>query len=558
MKKTCAVSKKEFEITESDLKFYERLGVSIPTLCPEERQRRRISFRNFRSLYHRRCDATDKKIISMYHADQPFPVYDQQYWWGDGWDPKDYGKDFDFSRPFFEQYKEMSDTVPRYAIANVQCENSEYSNFAWGSRNCYLVFGCVRDEDCMYGHIVWDSKNCVDNLYLFRCEWCSNCTDCMDCYDLHFSTECTSCNESYFLHDCRSCLNCFACTNLRNKEYYFFNKECTKEEYEEKLKKVFPLTPRTITDGKKWLEKLKKEECIYPPLFGTKNEDVSGNHIYESKNVVESYDAKQGEDSKALYTAYKQIHCQDISFTGDESRFSYNCLTIGQTENLICCHKVFMSNDIAYSECCYSSHDLFGCMGMRNAAYCILNKQYSKEEYFALREKIIEHMKKTPLRQGSAGQASEWGEFFPIELSPFAYNEAIVNEYYPLTKEEVIERDWKWREEENGTKYEGPKYEIPDDINDVKDEILDKILTCEKTGKNYRIVKPELEFYRRMKLPIPRLCPDRRHEARIEIRNPRKLWDRKCDKCGIDIQTTFSPDRPEQIYCEKCYLECVE
>ena len=547
MQKTCTVSGKKFKITDDDLKFYEKMGVPAPTLCPEERQRRRISFRNFTQLYRRKCDATGKDIISMYHTKQPFPVYENEYWWSDSWDGKQYAQDIDFKKPFFQQYDELAKKVPRFSTFNLQAENSKYSNFSWMSKNCYLVFGCVRDEDCLYGHIVWDSKDCVDNLYIFRCEWCSNCIDCVDCYDVHFSTESANCNKSYFLHDCRGCTNCFGCTNLRNKQYHFMNHECNKTEYFEKLKNVQPFTERTLNNGKFWLEKTKKEQCIFPPLFGVKNENVHGNHIYESKNCYQCFDSKQCEDSKYLYTAHGEQNCYDVSFTGANARFCYDCLTIGNSESLIFSHGINQCSNLAYCEFCYSSHDLFGCNGLRNAQYCIFNKQYSKEEYFTLRKEIIEHMKKT----------EEWGEFFPIELSPFAYNEAIVNEYFPLSKEKVLANKWILKDEESSTRYEGPRIKIPDTIAEVSDDICRQILTCEATGKNYRIQKEELTFYRKMNLPIPKICPDERHKQRMALRNKRTLHARTCDNCGVDIQTTFAPERPEKVFCEKCYLDAI-
>jgi len=39
----------------------------------------------------------------------------------------------------------------------------------------------------------------------------------------------------------------------------------------------------------------------------------------------------------------------------------------------------------------------------------------------------------------------------------------------------------------------------------------------------------------------------------MNLRNPRKLYERNCDKCGEDIQTTYEPSRPETVYCEECY-----
>jgi len=235
MRRTCAASGVPFEISAEDRRFYEKMGVPPPQLSPEERQRRRIAFRNFRSLYRRPCDGTGKTTIAMYDVDSPFPVYSHEYWWSDAWDAGGYSRDFDFGRPFFEQYKQLSDVVPRFAVMNVQAENCIFSNMVYSSHNCYLVFGCVCSEDCLYGHIVWDSRNCVDTLYAYRCEWCSHSIDIVDCYGLHYSTECAGCRESYFLHDCKNCKNCFACTNLRNRQYCFYNEQYTKDEYCERV-----------------------------------------------------------------------------------------------------------------------------------------------------------------------------------------------------------------------------------------------------------------------------------------------------------------------------------
>ncbi len=548
MKKSCTVSGKEFEITDDDLKFYEKMGVSAPTLCPDERQRRRISFRNFRNFYHRKCDATGKKIISMYSPENKFPIYENSYWWSDKWDGYSYEMDFDFSRSFFEQYKELSEKVPRIDTVKVNCENSIYTNFAFHSKNCYLVFGCIKNEDCCYGNIVWHSKNCIDCLYVYRCELCSNSVDLVDCYDVHCSTESANCSESYFLHDCRNCKNCFGCTNLRNAQYCFQNEQLTKDEYFEKLKHIFPLSYSIFEQGRLWMEDKKKKKCFFPELFGLKNERVSGNHIYESKNIFHGFDVKGSEDSKFLYTVGFAEDCMDISFSGAEKmKYCYDCLTLVGTENLVGCHSIQNSNNIAHSEFCYYSHDLLGCTGLKKAQYCILNKQYSKDEYFVLREKIVQHMKET----------GEWGEFFPIELSPFGYNETMAQEYFQLTKEECLARGWKWKDEEKTIKYSGPKYEIPNTIEEVSEDILKKILECETCKKNYRLVKPELEFYRKMKLPIPRNCPNCRHKARMVLRNPRILFSHRCDKCQKNIKTTFASNRLEIVYCEECYLKTI-
>lgn len=544
--KRCAVSGKEFTIRDDDKRFYEKMGIPEPTFCPEERQRRRIAYRNFRSLYRRTCDATGKTVISMYHQDQPFPIYESEYWWGDAWSASDYAQEVQEGISFLDQYYELAQKVPRLAIFNANCENCAYSNFAWMSKNCYLVFGCVRNEDCLYGHIVWDCQNCVDNLYIFRCEWCSECIDCVDCYDLHFSTECTHCSESYFLHDCRSCKHCFGCTNLRNKEYYWFNQKLTRQEYEQKMKDLQPFSQEVLEQGRTWLEKEKKEQCVFPPLFGTQIEDCSGNHLYECKNCRQSFDAKKGEDSKFLYTSYAQENSYDISFTGDRTRYCCDSLTLFECEDCAFVHSLNNCDNAYYSEFCYNCSHIFGCNGLRNKKYCILNKQYSKEEYFERKEKLIQEMK----------SRGEWGEYFSIKKSPFAYNEAIVNEYYPLSKEEIQEQGLLWREAEETTSYDGPNVTVPSGAGESVD--TDTIYTCSKTGKNYRVLNEEIHFYKRVRLPCSSICPDERHNLRMELRNPRKLYDHQCAECSCDIQTTYDSKRPEKILCEACYLKVVE
>ncbi|MBT3349056.1 hypothetical protein HN954_02715 [bacterium] len=551
MKKICAVSKKEFEISAADLEFYKKMDVPPPSLCPEERQRRRISYRNFRSLYRRKCDATGKNLISMYHEKQEFPVFENSYWWGDDWDAKSFGRDFDFERNFFEQYAALANEVPRMATLNVNSENCTYSNFSWLSKNCYLVFGCVRDEDCLNGHIVWDSKNCIDNLYIFRCEWCSECVDCVDCYDTHFSTECTTCAESFFCHDCRGCKNCFGCTNLRQKEFWFLNEKCSREKYFEKLRAIQPFSRETISNGKFWLEKSKKESCIFPPFFGVKNENVSGNHVYESKDCHDCFDVKQCEDSKFLYTAHGEKNCRDISFTGATSDFCLECLAIGDANNLRFCHATNNSSNLTYCEFCYNCKNCFGCNGLRNAEFCILNKQFSKSEYETLSTKIIQKMRKT----------AEWGEFFPMKNSPFAYNEAIVQEYLPLKKEEILALELRWHdtpprtEKSSFLKEDLGEFKIPEKMENIGDEILEQILSCETCENNFKIQSAELKFHRKINLPLPTICPDCRHSERMKLRNPRTLFLRECKNCAQKIKTSFSPNRTEKVLCEKCYLK---
>jgi hypothetical protein len=150
----------------------------------------------------------------------------------------------------------------------------------------------------------------------------------------------------------------------------------------------------------------------------------------------------------------------------------------------------------------------------------------------------------------------EWWEFFPSSISPFWYNETVANEYFSLTKENALKKWFKWSDYESPfpkVKKIIPASKLPDNISQIPDDILNWAIECEVTKKPFRIIKQELDFYRKHNLPIPKRHPDQRHLDRMALRNPRKLFDRKCDKCWKDIKTTYSSERLEIVYCEDCY-----
>jgi len=110
-------------------------------LCPSCREQQRFSFRNERKLYKRICDASGKEIISVYNPESPCVVYQQDIWWSDSYNPTDYGMEIDFSRSFFEQYRELFLKVPKSSIQNANSIGSEYTNYSHNNRNCYSLVG---------------------------------------------------------------------------------------------------------------------------------------------------------------------------------------------------------------------------------------------------------------------------------------------------------------------------------------------------------------------------------------------------------------------------------
>ena len=210
-------------------------------------------------------------------------------------------------------------------------------------------------------------------------------------------------------------------------------------------------------------------------------------------------------------------------------------------ERAIACHTIPSCSDICYSEFCHSSRDVFGCIGLKNAQYCILNKQYSKEEYQSIRAEIIESMK---IR-------GEWGEFFPCELSPFAYNESIVHEYLPLPADEISKRGLRLVEKKTLCAPEEAK--VPPEHPDLSELDIGQIYKCSQTGRAFRLQKAEVELCRRLQIPLPSKAPDTRHEARMSIRAPRNLSYSDCIACGKEVTSAYASMDQSKLFCLDCY-----
>ena len=127
---------------------------------------------------------------------------------------------------------------------------------------------------------------------------------------------------------------------------------------------------------------------------------------------------------------------------------------------------------------------------------------------------------------------------------------------------------WKWKGEEETSSYHGPfvtplatreydekivGYEIAQKNIDT---LINWILQCSVTGKPFKIIKQELVFYIENDLPLPTKHPDQRHRERNALRNKQELYERGCDNCGLNIQTTYEP-AIKNVVCEACYLKLV-
>ncbi|PIZ73390.1 hypothetical protein COY07_02080 [Candidatus Peregrinibacteria bacterium CG_4_10_14_0_2_um_filter_43_11] len=524
--------------------------VPDPTHCPDCRAGRRSAVVNEFHLYPSQCALCQGKTLSQYPPHSNMTVYCRECWHSDKWDSLSYGRDFDFSRSFFEQFHELKKNVPAQALSQQGTMiNSEYTHLIGSCKNCYLIMHADFCENCYYSYGFKHNKYCVDGFYNLHSELCYDCVDVHKCYGLIASQDCVNSSDSAFLRDCVGVKDSFLCTGLRQKQYCFQNKQLTKEQYEQKMVGIDLGSHEQYQRFYQMLQEMQKGR-VCKEYQGTNIQNSIGDHLNNCKDCYRCYDCEDVEAGRYVYqVVLGSKNVMDIYQYGTNLQASYECSISGENSYGILfgieCH--MSSSNLLYCWYMESCHDCFGCVYMHHKRYCIFNKQYTKEEYERMVERIVEHMVET----------GEWGEFFPISVSPFGYNKTTAFMYYPLEKEEVLARGWKWDEYENPVvaKKTIPANRLPDNIKDIPDDILNWAIVCEITGQPFKITPQELSFYRDRSLPIPHLHPYQRHLNRFKRRNPRHLYPRQCAKCHAETQTTYSPDRPEVVYCEHCYLK---
>ncbi len=456
--------------------------------------------------------------------------------------------------------------------------NSDYSNQASDDKNCYLCFNGNFGEDCLYGVAFNRTKNCVDFYQIQDCGYSYEIFSVNKGYKNFFTVESDNCRESWFLLNCHDCDHCFGCVNLWHKQYHIFNVPYSKEEYAERIKKL-------NLGSYESLQKIRKEvlafQTRYPLRFmhgGGLNTNVTGEYVYQSRNARDCYQGVAIENSRFVQSVSDGVKdSYDYTNWGQNSELIYESVSIGED-----CQRIKFSfdcwpacQDVEYSMNCHSSFGLFGCVGLKKKNYCVLNKQYSKKAYEDLVEKIKAHMNSVPYKD-KAGRTYRYGEFFPPEFSPLAYNDSSAIDYFPLSKESATKGGFAWRDAPP-QKYVADVLarNLPDHIDDAGKEITKKIISCGACSKAYRIVPTEFDFYQQFGIPLPRLCHNCRFSERLKFKNPPRFWHRACQctgqksengayantgvhfhkdtRCPNEFETPYAPDRPEIVYCEQCY-----
>ncbi|MBP9763083.1 hypothetical protein KBD34_05750 [Patescibacteria group bacterium] len=544
-KRICPESGQPWELSVEDIARSRNLQTPPSLLAPSVRLLHMRVFMGGPDFYLRKTGA--QSLITSYDPESPLSLLSPADWniqqLNDGFFA--YARMVDLDRSFFDQWYEFSLSVPRPALLqDGKSENSDWSAYCATVKNEYYGYSSFAGENCLYCEYGYLDKNCCDVTGSDRVEWSYDSVRCDDSSQLVWCERCTQSVNLIFCLNCDNCQDCFGSTNLRGKKNYFLNQPLSTEEYKKKISEIDLGDATIVAYWKKRIQEeywntadrraltLKScEHCTGDDLIECK--DTTGVSLGNSERLYDSFGTAQAKDCTSLVSSVSTERChysQNI-FGGYEVRFSSFCTAC---------------LDVEYSELLTNCEHCFGCIGLTNKKFCIFNKQYTEEDYW----KTVDLLKTKMLERG------EYGEFFPYASAFIAYNSSNADIFFPLTKQEIERRGARWFDFAQHQALNPSSQTIsvlPTKLADTTDAVLTQTFACEKSGRLYRIVKPELEWHRKFNLALPRLHPTIRRKQRSEEMYPLNFCAVTCPECGTSTETRIPLSRGYRILCETCY-----
>lgn len=274
-----------------------------------------------------------------------------------------------------KEFLALREKQPRAALYQIVNQNSQFTNYTDGLKNCYILSNAYRCEDTYYGRDLFFNRDCIDCDHCKSCELCYECVDCFRCYNGRYLQDCEDCIDCTLGYDLRGCRNCFGCVSLRQKEFFYFNEPFSKENYFEKIRNL-----KNSPYSMQQFENLKKN---IPRRFAhiRQSEAVTGDYILNSKQCFSCFDLQESQDCGYCYEVKNSTDCLDIT-VGEFMVGNYECQSAWKLQNSVFCNNCWESSDLEYCDQVFRSHQCFFCVYLNHKEFYILNKPYSKEEYF--------------------------------------------------------------------------------------------------------------------------------------------------------------------------------
>ncbi len=551
----CVLTGEKWNLPPAEIDIYKKFNVPPIEVSPNTLWKKMAYYDCGFQFWWNRHAETGKPVLSFHHPASGVRVLPDKEW-----HTKDFSDIFEMpelSQSFFEQLRKLELRVPLLATFNrLEPENS-IALMSMGDRDSYFVFACKSERSFFSGgafglvnaSLVWlgsnisESHNILHSQRLHRCQFVRESLDCLN---------------SSFLFDCRNCKNCFGVTNGRNREYVFFNEQLTKKEYQNRMAEI-DLGKRSVVEI--WSEKFEQlllKKTVWPENFNVSTEQSSGDYLTNAVRCTECFSSDNNpvDDWRSAWVYGNSQGCAYGWGLMDNTDvyMSVSCPNSNRTKFS---YRSFRLDNCEYCLMCADCQDCFGCIGLKNKKFCILNHQYSEEEYFVRLDEIKTNM----LSRG------EYGSYLPVSLATTYVPEGGAVIYCGAAPEELEKigglvfdpKDEGATGVDRLTTTPRNREEIPDSIDDLTDDWLGVPIFDEKAKRTFSFFKPEVEHYRSLRIAPPNTHFIRRLNELAMSGQLSAFENRTCVKCQKEILVTKCNQYPNRnIFCRICYNKYLE
>ena len=293
------------------------------------------------------------------------------------------------AQTFLQELQRLILTHPKRPAQIINSEGCEYGNYLYHSKNLYYCFDCVEDTDCLYSSETLQSANCIDCDYTFSSQLCYECVGAYQCFNCLYLENCSGVRDSAFLVNCGGCHDIFGCVNLQNKSFCIFNRQLSETEYREKIIHYMRWPAQKVLSV---VGELKKR---YPvsQTHGEHNENSPFvDYIFYSKNCYSCFDTEKNENCGYLYNTSDNKYSYDVVESA-RNELAYEVTDSADLYN--CSFVVFSAKCVesSYLFDCFDVKNSLGCVMLGHRQHCILNRQFTEEEYQRLSVPILRDLR---------------------------------------------------------------------------------------------------------------------------------------------------------------------
>jgi hypothetical protein len=553
--RVCALTGEKWMMTDEEIGWYKKFNVPPAKVSPQTRwYQHGLWFVGYQFWYQPHPE-TGKPVVCTVHPATGIKVLPDQEWFQK--DFSDQGMDYDAARPFFPQWRDLELAVPFPASRNHLEPKNSITFVSQGDEDSYFV-GASKTKHAFYCHGAQDTEDSAEVYQSFFVQNSFHVVHSHRIFQCRFVQECADCLESAFLFDCRNCEFCFGATNQRNKKYLWFNKQLTKEAWEEQWRQMDWGSRKTQEENLQKFKHLIETEAVWPENFNNQAVHSTGEYLNKVSNIRESYFCDAGS-ADAFKCQWSIGDSRWNAFSG-YTVFSSDCYLCGSVTRSSQCRFCFLNiqcRNTEYCLLCYNCEDCFGCVGLQRKKFHVMNKPYTEEEYW----RRVDELKCAMLDRG------EYGAFFPVAFSPsyhgdsFAFCLGITE--VEKKKMHILDFDPETQgaigQDLIDTDRIRPAVSLPDHVRDLTDEWAGIPLLDEEAHRRYALLKPEIEFYRRFAVAPPTKHFVSRIKNLWREANQGNFYDARCAKCDRPIRVARNAAHPKRtIFCEKDYLRFLE